>query len=92
MSDDAGSPAERLLFERGQLYRLHEAGALPVEPKDFEVLDLARIIGVARRRVRQRLGTLALFRDVLVVDPGAEFPWRIYDDFTWAMLEEASRV
>lgn len=92
VSGDDGTPAERLLYALGQLYRLHRAGELPVEPRDFDVLDLARIIGVSRHIefvAESSQGTSYHFaREVLVLDRAAEFPWKVLDQVTWAVLEE----
>lgn len=41
------TPGERLFYALGQLYRLWRQGALDVAPIDFDIRDLARIIGVA---------------------------------------------
>lgn len=40
------SPGERLLHALGQLHRLHLCGRLPARPDEFDVEDLARIVGV----------------------------------------------
>jgi len=37
---------ERVVYALAQLYRLHAAGRLPVEPAQFAVEDVARIVGV----------------------------------------------
>lgn len=42
------TPAERLFYALGQLYRRWHRGELDVSPHDFDVLELARTIGVSR--------------------------------------------
>jgi hypothetical protein len=48
MVADSETPAEHLLYALGQLYRLHRAGELPVRLAEFDVVELARIIGFSR--------------------------------------------
>ena len=40
------SPGERLLHALGQLHRLHLCGRLPAHPAEFDIEDVARIVGV----------------------------------------------
>jgi hypothetical protein len=40
------SPGERLLHALGQLHRLYLCGRLPAHPSEFDVEDVARIVGV----------------------------------------------
>jgi hypothetical protein len=40
------SPSERLLHALGQLHRLYLCGRLPAHPSEFDVEDIARIVGV----------------------------------------------
>jgi hypothetical protein len=42
----APTPGERLLHGLGQLHRLHLCGRLPAHPTEFDVEDVARIVGV----------------------------------------------
>ena len=40
------TPGERLLHALGQLHRLHLCGRLPAHPSEFDIEDVARIVGV----------------------------------------------
>ena len=88
------TPGERLLFALGQLYRLWRAGELDVAPGDFDIDDLARIIGVARdiEFVTSHPHGRAYHFDseVLTVQSAEEFPWTLLDLDTWALLAEAA--
>ncbi len=46
VADAVPSPGERLLHALGQLHRLHLCGRLPVHPSEFDIEDVARIVGV----------------------------------------------
>ena len=88
------APGERLFYALGQLYRLWRRGELDVRPINFDVTDLARIIGVAgdiEFVSEDLLGVHYHFPgEVLVVDepPGSDFPWRLRDTWEWAAEQE----
>lgn len=94
--EPVASPAERLLYALGQLYRLHHVGELGIAPADFDVLDLARIIGVAREIELVTEGLLGrsfhFASEVLVLDPRAPFPWRLLSDEEWAHQVEIAEL
>lgn len=75
------SPGERLLYALGQLYRHHRSGELALQPADFDIEDLGRIIGVwpeMEFEVNDRFGRHYHFPgEVLVVVPSEPFPWRL---------------
>lgn len=75
------SSGERLLYALGQLYRHHRSGELPLQPADFDIEDLGRIIGVwpeMEFEVNDRFGRRYHFPgEVLVVVPSELFPWRL---------------
>jgi hypothetical protein len=87
-------PGERLFYALGQLYRLWRRGELDVQPVDFDVCDLARIIGVSGQLEfisEDQLGVHYHFPgEVLVVDerPDSDFPWRLLDTWEWAAEQE----
>jgi hypothetical protein len=88
--DDAPTPGERLLYALGQLYLLWYRGELPVEPRAFDIEDLARIIGVARDVEFTSDGPLGRSfhfpSEVLLADGSRRFPWRLFDLDGWAHL------
>lgn len=88
------TPGERLFYALGQLYRLYRHGALNVRPMDFDVWDLAGIIGV-RGDIEfvsaDQLGAHYHFADeVLQVGerPDSDFPWRLLGVWDWAAEQE----
>jgi len=93
---DASTPGERLLYTLGQLFLLWHRGELDVAPRDFDVEDLARIIGVARDIEFTSDGPLGrsfhMPGEALVLDRAAEFPWRLLSDEAWAASEEAAEL
>ena len=93
------SPAERLFFALGQLYRRWYRGKLPVRPCDFDVMELARTIGVSRDidMVTEALHGTALHfeNEIIVAMPNRDFPWAVMATAEWARwteLEELSRA
>lgn len=75
------TPGERLLYALGQLYRLSKRGELDVRPADFDVWDLAGIIGV-----RGDIEFISedphgahwhFAAEVLHIELRREFPWRL---------------
>lgn len=91
---DAPTPGERLLYALGQLFLLWHRGELSVEPRDFDVEDLARIIGVARDiefSSDARFGRCFHFpSEVLLVDGAQRFPWSLLSLDSWASLMDAA--
>ena len=93
-NDQALAPGERLFYALGQLYRLWRRGELDVRPINFDVSDLARIIGVASDIEfisEDLLGVHYHFPgEVLVVEepPDCDFPWRLRDTWEWAAEQE----
>lgn len=89
-SDEPPTDGQRLLYALGQLFRLHRAGELPTCPADFEIPDLARIIGVPVEFVTDGPQGVSfhLAREVLVLDPSQAFPWALMTLGEWAMVEE----
>ena len=86
------TPGERLLYALGQLYRHARNGELDVEPRDFDIWDLAGILGV-RGDVEfvseGRGGAVYHFADeVFVFDQASEFPWRLLTLWEWAVERE----
>jgi hypothetical protein len=94
--EPAPRPGERLFYMLGQLYRLWRSGELDVRPIDFDVRDLARIIGVAgdiEFVSEDELGVHYHFAgEVLVVyeSPYTDFPWRLLDAWEWAAEQEVN--
>ncbi len=90
--EPAPTPAERLLYALGQLYRRWHRGELSVLPHDFDVLELARIIGVGRdveMVTEYTHGTAFHFEgEVLVVLPDRTFPWAVWSVEEWAVYNE----
>lgn len=87
----APTPGERLLYALGQLFALWYRGELArVKPSDFDIEDLARIIGVWRDvelAIESPFGYSYHFPgEVLDVDNRLPFPWRLVDFATWAEL------
>ena len=83
-----------MLYALGQLYARHYRGELDVAPADFDVLTVARIIGVARDIEFVTDGPLGrsfhFVGEVLVLDRDESFPWRILDTDEWALWETRS--
>jgi hypothetical protein len=85
------TPAERLLYALGQLYRRWYRGELPVRPHEFDVLELARTIGVSRDVEMVTDPHSAAFHfdgKALVVLPGRPFPWAVWAVEDWAAYSE----
>lgn len=95
--EPAPTPAERLLYALGQLYRLWHDGELDVEPKDFDVMDLAGIIGVKgdiELVSEEPHATAYHFDGEVLVVCDSKFPWHLMDPWewgTWGLLAEAAR-
>lgn len=91
-AEESPTPGERLLFALGQLYRRSRSGKLGVRPRDFDIEDLARIIGVWRQVEfvqEDETGRHYHFgAEVLHADPTQRFPWRLRTDWEWAALRE----
>ena len=94
--DPALAPGERLFYSLGQLYKLWHRDQLGVHPLDFDVWDLAGIIGV-RGEVEfiseDQLGAHYHFpSEVLVIQqrPETDFPWRLLDTWEWAAEQEVN--
>jgi hypothetical protein len=62
-------------------------------PTDFDVEDIARIVGVGADfefATEDSLGQHFHFPgEVLYVEPGEEFPWKLLDAWEWAAEKEA---
>ena len=91
--DPALAPGERLFYALGQLYKLWRRDQLAVHPLDFDVWDLAGIIGV-RGEVEfiseDRDGARYHFPgEVLVIEkhPDSDFPWCLLDTWDWAAAQ-----
>jgi hypothetical protein len=87
--DDASpTPGERLLYALGQLYRLHKHRRLLIQPSDFDIEDLACVIGVADELefvIEDRNGNHYHFpSEVLRVRPEGRFPWQLLTVWEWA--------
>lgn len=87
-ADESPTPGERLLYVLGQLYRLSQRGELDVRPADFDVWDLAGIFGVrgdiefvSEDQHGSRWHSAA---EVVQVEPGRAFPWRLLTMWEWA--------
>jgi hypothetical protein len=93
-ASDAPTPGERLLYVLGQLYRLHRAGKLAVHPHDFDIDDVARLIGVGpdlEFSTHDPMGIHYHFpTEVLYVNPTSEFPWELLGVWEWAATQEAN--
>ena len=92
--EPALAPGERLFYALGQLYKLWRSDQLGVHPLDFDVWDLAGIIGV-RGEVEfiseDRVGARYHFPgEVLVIEkrPDSDFPWCLLDTWDWAAAQE----
>jgi hypothetical protein len=89
---DVPTPGERLLYALGQLYLSWHRGHASIEPGDFDVEELARIIGVARDIelvTDSRFGRSFHFpSEVLLTDDSEAFPWRLLDLESWARLTD----
>jgi hypothetical protein len=91
------TPAERLLYALGQLYRRWHNGELPVRPHDFDVWELATTIGVKRdiEMVVEHPHAVAYhFPGEVLVMTNDRFPWAILNIETWSAwcdLEELSQ-
>jgi hypothetical protein len=89
---DAPTPGERLLYALGQLYLSWHRGRTAVEPRDLDVEDLARIIGVTRDIelvTDSPFGRSFHFpSEVLLVNDREPFPWRLLDLQPWARLTD----
>ena len=93
--DPALAPGERLFYALGQLYKLWRRDQLGVHPLDFDVWDLASIIGV-RGDVEfvseDGLGARYHFPgEVLVIErhPDTDFPWLLLDTWDWAAAQKS---
>ncbi len=92
--DEAPTPGERVLYALGQLYRLSRRGELDVRPADFDIWDLAGIIGV-RADIEfvsedQHGSRWHFASEVLEVELKREFPWRLLTSWEWAAEANAS--
>lgn len=97
-NDQALAPGERLFYALGQLYKLWHRSQLGVHPLDFDVWDLAGIIGV-RGEVEfiseDGLGAHYHFPgEVLVIEkhPDSDFPWCLLDTWDWAAAQELTEL
>jgi hypothetical protein len=94
------TPGERLLYALGQLLRLNRAGRFPVHPRDIDVEDLLRVLGLWRElefASRNRLGRHYHFStEVLTVSAEAPasdpFPWRLLSIWEWAAEQELNNL
>lgn len=94
--EDADEPeptsVERLFYALGQLYRCWHNGELALHPHNFDVWELARIIGVSRdiEMVTEEPYASAYHFDnaVLAVLPTERFPWVIWGVERWAFYAE----
>ena len=92
---DSLKPGERLFFALGQLYSRWSADRSRTHPRDIDVEDLARVLGVwnevefvRESEASDRLTWLHFPSEVLVIDRDREFPWRLLDAWEWASEEE----
>jgi hypothetical protein len=83
---------ERLLYALGQLYRRSRAGELDVDPNDFDIENVTRIIGGWREVEFVQTDSAGVAyhfpSEVLCVDPGRAFPWRLKGVWEWAVRHE----
>ena len=86
--DAAPTPGERLLYALGQLDRLHRWRRLPIDPRNIDLQDLARVIGAADELefvAEDNTGTHCHFpHEVVNVDFEQPFPWRLLSVWEWA--------
>jgi hypothetical protein len=92
---DSLKPGERLFFALGQLYSRWSTGRSPTHPREIDVEDLARILGVwnevefvQEAASDKRLLRLHFPGEVLVIDRERVFPWRLLDAWEWASEQE----
>jgi hypothetical protein len=90
------TPGERLMYALGQLFALAHRGQIAVAPADFDIEDLARIIGVWRHvefTSDDAVGRSYHFPgEVLVVDELLPFPWRLVELDDWARLAQRADI
>jgi hypothetical protein len=88
----AATPGERLLHALGQLHRLHLCGRLPAHPSEFDVEDVARIVGVwpdLELVVADHEGTRYHFAgEVLFISPTRPVMVRLLSTFEFAVERE----
>jgi hypothetical protein len=85
------TPGERLLHALGRLYWLWRQDSIETRPPDISVDEVARIVGVAREIefvADGPLGRAYHFPDEVLVADDHDFPWRLYDLDSWALLLE----
>lgn len=89
------TPGERLLYVLGQIFRRWHAGTGLTSPKEVDIEDLARMLGVWSEvefaqtdATRKHLGCLHFPTEVLVIDRTREFPWRLLSVWEWAREQE----
>ena len=89
---ESPTPGERLLYALGQLYWRSRAGELHVHPQDFDIENVARIIGVWRdvEFVQDDAAGVAYHfpAEVLCVAPEFAFPWYLLHVWAWAAERE----
>lgn len=97
-NDRALAPGERLFYTLGQLYKLWRRERLGVHPLDFDVWDLAGLVGV-RGDVEFVSEDRASARyhfpgEVLVIErhPESDFPWCLLDTWDWAAAQQLSEL
>lgn len=93
--DDEPTPGEKLLYVLGQLYLYWHEGLDVCSPQARDVEDLARMIGLWREveflqedSVNPLITHLHFPGEVLVIDRGREYPWRLLDVWEWAKERE----
>jgi hypothetical protein len=90
---DRATSGERLLYALGQMYALWHRGQLAVAPRDFDIEDLARIIGVWPELefvTDDQRGTRFHFSgEVVCFEPDRPFPWRLLSSWEWAAEQDA---
>jgi hypothetical protein len=89
------TPGERLFYALGQIYRRWHTGRALVCPWRLDVEELARLLGLWNevefaQEDETAKGVIYLHfpTEVLVVDHGQQFPWRLLNTWEWAIEQE----
>ena len=88
------TPGERLFYALGQIYRRWHTGKALVCPWRLDVEELARLLGLwsevefAQDETTENVTYLHFPTEVLVIDRGQQFPWRLLDTWEWALEQE----
>jgi hypothetical protein len=86
------TPGERLFYTLCQMQLRYDTGEFDLHPRDWDVEDLAKTIGVwheVEYMQEDALGEAYHFASQVVhVDPEADFPWRLMSVMAWAVEQE----